>query len=41
MSRLTHSEHLAELRTSLVRLEEIASGDLGADVPTCPGWQLR
>ena len=41
MSRLTHSEHLAELRTSLVRLEEIASGDLSADVPTCPGWQLR
>jgi uncharacterized protein (TIGR03083 family) len=41
MRRLTHDEHLQELRTSLTRLREIAAGDLDARVPTCPGWQVR
>lgn len=41
MSRLTHAEHLSELRSSLSRLEVVATGNLSADIPTCPGWQVR
>lgn len=41
MSRLTHEQHIEELRRSLTGLAENATGDLGLDVPTCPGWQLR
>jgi uncharacterized protein (TIGR03083 family) len=41
MSRLTHAEHLTELRNSLSQLEVVSSGELSADIPTCPGWQVR
>lgn len=41
MSRLSHAEHLEQLRISLDHLNEIGAGDLDHAVPTCPGWQLR
>jgi uncharacterized protein (TIGR03083 family) len=40
MTRLTHPEHLDELKNSLRFFGEILERDFDTEIPTCPGWTL-